>query len=81
MMIHPIFSLYARDYYISIQGLVQRNPLAIAGFLFKSYKLAKDFVDKMNLIKGNQQYLIALNTAKLQYKSIHAIECLYGVRR
>ena len=55
--------------------------LKLACFLKARYAQAMDFADKISVIKGNQQYAIALNAAKLQYKSIHAIECLYGLKK
>ncbi|CAF4174497.1 unnamed protein product, partial [Rotaria sp. Silwood2] len=74
-LIHPIFSLYVSEYPDECTALSMLSPvLKLACFLKAKYDQATDFVDQISVIKGNKRYEAAFNAAKLQYKSIHAIE-------
>ncbi|UJR12573.1 hypothetical protein I4U23_016749 [Adineta vaga] len=78
-MIHPIFSMYLNEYPDECTILSLIHPyLRLACYLNVKFAQANDFIDQINVVKGNKQYEIAYTTAKLQYKSIHAFECLYG---
>lgn len=81
-LVDPIFALYESQYPSVCDGLSALYPeLKLACFFYMLYEKAIAFVDQINVINNNQQYLIAFNTAKLQYKSVHAIECFYGLKK
>lgn len=80
--VHEIFSTFVELFSKVCDALKMAPPhVRLACFLSKVYEKASDFADVINANQGNPQYYSAFNTAKLQYKSMHAMDCLYGLKK
>lgn len=81
-LVHPIFTKFVEEFPEACTFLSLINRVVkLACFFYDAYEAAENYANQIGDTKDDKLYEAALNAAKLQYKSMHAIECLYGLKR